>query len=152
METEVKVLPVMKCWHLITVRDQFHGGGKLVWWKKWEDLPVEVSIKWRWYFVYRAALMQVKYPCYQVEHRWGSEPAVPQDVSWKNGMKNRIKGAKANLTKAKNKLEAAVNEWDEIFPIEQDPLYPKAVSKIKRLENELKLLQDEYLDRTGEAT
>lgn len=141
----------MKAWHLITVHDQLYGGGNLVWWKKWDDLPPELSVRWKWYFVYRAALMQVKYPKYRVEHRWGTEPAIPKEISWKTGMKNRIKGIKGNLTEKKNKLKRAREEWDELFPIEQDPNYPKVINKIKKLERDLQEAIDEYTNATGET-
>lgn len=104
--------------------------------------PSQAS-KWRWYFRYRQALLQVKYPRYTVELAWGQQdPCIRTE---KHRLTNAIRGKKAKITESKNKLQRAIREWDEIFPIEQDPLYPKVLDKIARLEKELVELEQEFL-------
>lgn len=105
-------------------------------------MTVEQSARWRWYFRYRQALIQVKYPRYEVSLNTFQQPL--QNRSLKNQLNNAIRGKKAKLTEAKNKLRKAVDTWDEIFPIEQDPIYPRVTSKIERLELELIELEKEY--------
>lgn len=47
-------------------------GGEMVETLYWELLPFEVRMKWDWYFKYRAALLQVKYPRFVVDCIWGN--------------------------------------------------------------------------------
>ena len=42
-------------------------GGKLVENHTWENLSYQMISKWEWYFKYRAALLQIKYPKYWVK-------------------------------------------------------------------------------------
>ena len=53
-------------WVLIEVCKKY---GDKVEFIKWSDLPFSVRNKWDWYFKYRAALLQVKYPKYYVQMR-----------------------------------------------------------------------------------
>lgn len=110
---------------------------------RWDGMTPSQASKWRWYFRYRQALLQVKYPRYTVELAWGQQdPCIRTE---KHRLTNAIRGKKAKITESKNKLQRAIREWDEIFPIEQDPLYPKVLDKIARLEKELVELEQEFL-------
>lgn len=63
--------------HYFIVRcDTKNGGGENVFFIKWSGLRFELLIKYRWYFNYRAALLQIQYPKYIVETKWGYETAV----------------------------------------------------------------------------
>ena len=62
---------------------------------KWDDLRWEVRIKYNWYFKYRAALLQVKYPKFKVEEYWGHELARGKSLQQIN--KNKLIAKKESL-------------------------------------------------------
>lgn len=101
----------------------------------WSGLRWEVRKKYNWYFKYRSALLQVKYPKMKVEYIWGNEPAT--GITLEQIRQNKIRSKKSKITEYYNKLTKAKLEWNNLFPIEDDIDYKKAVAKIKRLENEL---------------
>ena len=107
----------------------------------WDNLRFKLRIKYDWYFKYRAALLQVKHPRFKVETYWGNEPAIGKTLL--QFKKDKIKSKKSKITEYKNKLNLAKQNWISLFPIEDDPFYQKAEMKINRLENELKILQNE---------
>lgn len=102
---------------------------------RWDRLPVRLRIKYDWYFRYRAALLQVKYPRHEVITNWGSEPAKGPDRA--KIRKNKIASKKRQITKIRNQMDAAKHNWNRIFPIEEEPDWKKARSKLLRLESEL---------------
>lgn len=126
--------------YYFVIRVQTKMGGELVEFLKWSDLRFELRMKYDWYFKYRAALLQVKYPKYEVNTLWGQENASERTSL--QIMDARIRSKKSKICEHKNKLEKARSLWRTyIFPIEEDPLYQKAVEKIARLENELTELE-----------
>lgn len=108
---------------------------------RWTNLRFEIRNKWDWYFKYRAALCQVKHPRAKVEFAWGSEDAVGKTKL--QLMESRIVNKTRLLTRHKNLLQKAILEWDQIFPIEDDLMYKRVVSKIKNTEFELQQLIEE---------
>lgn len=108
----------------------------------WVDLPWHTRMRFDWYFKYRRALLQVKYPKHHTVMKWGHyEPEGDQGLRI---LRNRIIAKKGKLTEVRNKLQKAIDHWDQLFPIEDDLLYKNAVAKIERIENELKELQIQY--------
>lgn len=101
----------------------------------WSGLKWELRLKYNWYFKYRAALIQVKYPKFEVQIFMGNEPA--QGKTLQQLEQSKIKSKKAKITEYKNKLQKAKESWSSFFPIEEDELYKKAANKINRLELEL---------------
>lgn len=108
----------------------------------WQDLPFDIRNKYTWYFNYRAALLQVKYPKYIVECNWGSEKANKKVLH--QSLKNRIIKRKAQITELTNKLVKAKIHWNSLFAIEDDLLYKQAVAKINKLKFELQALEQEF--------
>lgn len=104
----------------------------------WSGLKWELRLKYDWYFKYRAALLQVKYPKFEVQTNWGNEPATGKTLE--EIRQGKIRAKKAKITEYKNKLEKAKSNWSSLFPIEDDIDYQRAVEKIKRLEFELQSL------------
>ena len=104
----------------------------------WSGLKWELRIKYDWYFKYRAALLQVKYPKYEVQTYWGNQPATGKTLE--EIRQDKIRSKKAKITEYKNKLKKAESSWSYLFPIEDDSDYQRAVEKIKRLEFELQSL------------
>lgn len=104
----------------------------------WSGLKWELRLKYDWYFKYRAALLQVKYPKFEVQTFWGNEPAKGKTLE--DIRKNKIRAKKSKITEYKNKLKKAEASWSSLFPIEDDIDYQKAVKKIERLESELQCI------------
>jgi len=82
-----------------------------------------------------AALVQVKYPKFQVDVFWGNEPA--QGKTLEQIRASKIRAKKAKITEIKNKLEKARLNWCSLFPIEDDPTYQRAIEKLRVVEKEL---------------
>ncbi len=125
--------------HWVLIKVCLKYGGDKVEFIKWSDLPFPVRYKWDWYFKYRAALLQVKYPKYYVEIRWGN--AEPQGIQAVNILKNKMRAKKAKVTEYSNKIARAVENWSELFPIDEEPIYKKTVEKLNRLKSELQELE-----------
>lgn len=106
---------------------------------KWSNMRMDTRVKYDWYFKYRAALLQVKYPRARVEITWGSEEATGRTKE--QLLKAKIKGKKATLTKYNNILNEYVKKRNSLFPIDDDPSYQNAIAKIKRLKCELESLE-----------
>lgn len=107
----------------------------------WTGLPWNTRLKFDWYFKYRAALLQVKYPRFDVEITWGNVPS--EGKSRAQLLENHISSKKGQLTKKENLLKAFINSWDSLFPYQEEVLYQKAVAKIETLRFELKELEIE---------
>ena len=122
-------------YYCIKVKNKKIGNGDIVEFLKWENLRFEMATKWKWYFEYRAALLQVKYPKFRVETSWGHESATGKHLEISLANKKRSK--KAKITEYQNKLEKYKKQWNSIFPIEDDIAYQNAVKKIERLKAEL---------------
>jgi hypothetical protein len=134
-------------WYNIKVRNERR---EIVENYSWSGLRWELRLKYDWYFKYRAALLQVKYPRYEVQVVWGNEPATGKTLEQIREQKIRAK--KAIITKKQNKLDIFIQEFVQyqynyrsLFPIEQEADYQKhtasialAKAKIKKLEEELK--------------
>lgn len=104
----------------------------------WSGLKWEIRLKWDWYFKYRAALLQVKYPRMEVISTWGNEPATGKTLD--EIKRDKVRRKKAKITEYKNNVERVKRNWTSLFPIEDDPHYNAALRKISNLEKELETL------------
>jgi hypothetical protein len=107
----------------------------LIEFKIYDNMLWTVRLKWDWYFKYRAALFQVNYPKYKVEVSWGNLPAVGNSLE--QIKKNKLIAKKRKISTYQNKLLAYQNNWNSIFPIEEDILFIKAKNKIDTLKKEI---------------
>ena len=107
----------------------------------WQSLSFDLRMKYDWYFKYRAALLQVKYPRLKVEFTFGSE--APKEEDLKRILEKKIRSKKAKITKYENKLKRAEETWNSLFPIEEDEIYLRAKTKIVILECELRNMIEE---------
>lgn len=109
--------------------------GELVERLKWDNMTVQQHVKWNWYFNYRAALLQVKYPRYTIKHTWGQY--IPDNTkALEHRLKNLITAQKRKLTEYSNKLKRfdsemkeRIENWTQLFPIEEDPKYKAAMAQ-----------------------
>lgn len=129
--------------HYVTISVYNPKGRVLIENMFWSELRWDLRIKYDWYFKYRSALLQVKYPRYVVEFHWGHKTA--NGKSAKDLLTNRIRSKKAKITEYTNKLSKAESSWTFLFPIEDDLQYQKCVFKIERLNRELIILQETLL-------
>lgn len=135
--------------HVVRIEVYLDNGWNTHYFRK--DMQTPFMHKWRWYFKYRAALLQVKNPKRLVRMRIDSYDYVPPKDILEKRLKNILKGAKAQLTKTLKKLEKAKHTASEqsLFPeqlIENSPLYPKVLKKIELQKYKVKKAE-ECLDK-----
>lgn len=106
----------------------------------WQGLRFELRTKYDWFFKYRAALLQVKYPRAEVQCTWGNSPAEGKTLEYIQ--KTKIAAKRAQITKITNKMNQAKQEWNQLFPIEDEEGWKKAKLKLAKLEFELSVLQN----------
>ena len=117
------------------------GGNPCVYYKT--GLTFAIIVKWSWYFEYRAALIKVVNPRFKVDLDIKGYDYVEPKQEKEKKMRDKIKGKKATITKFENILKKAKDEWNYLFPIEDDEHYIKAVDKLERLKCELRNLEKE---------
>lgn len=122
--------------------------GKLVELLRWDGLRWETRIKWDWYFKYRAALLQVKYPKYIVKVYFGQAPPSENTIEFQK--QNKLRAKKAKLTKIKNNFSLYQNEFDkfksefsELFPIEESLIFKEYQSNFEKFKEKINQLQFE---------
>lgn len=91
----------------------------------------QVRMKWNWYFRYRTALLQVKYPKYNVEMTWGNEP-MPKGDQHRKSLENKLIARKRKITEYQSKIFLARSAWTGMFPIESEPWWPEVTDKLSR--------------------
>lgn len=111
----------------------------------WNDLPYYIRTKYDWYFEYRAALLRIKYPRYRHVIIMGSYRKETKDIV--KIKETQLKKAITRVSFMERNLELYRLMYCELFPIEDDPNYKKAlqvldnkrenVNKIKRELNQL---------------
>jgi hypothetical protein len=111
----------------------------------WSGLKWDLRLKYDWYFKYRAALLQVKYPKFEVQVFWGNEPATGKTLQ--EIIQGKIRSKKSKITEFKNKLRKFEDSWSSLFPIEDDVDYKRALDKIELLELELKQLEKSFNEK-----
>ena len=117
------------------------GNGELLENLYWGNMRFEIRTKYNWYFQYRAALMQVKYPKGYIDFKWGYQE--PTGKTLEQILRNRLIRKKGKITEFTNKLKRAEDKYNELFPIEQHPIYIKCLEKLNRLRVEKTILEKE---------
>lgn len=139
--------------HKITVWHSHRDKGPLIV-MRWDNLPHAVAVKWRWYFNYRAALLQVQHPKAIIEHTWGAEE--PSGRTQEHILRMAVSNAQGQLTKHLNRVDRAKREWEkdrtekmatigidmfDTSTFESLPGYDKVIEKTNRKRFELKAAQ-----------
>ena len=70
------------------------------------------------------------------------EYQLPADQIRKR-LTDRQRSAKAKVTEFTNKIELAKKQWNELFPIEEDNLYKRAMAKVEGKRREVIELQNQ---------
>jgi hypothetical protein len=105
----------------------------------WKGMTFDQFTKWRWYFEYRACLLQVQNPRAHV--RLTRRREAPDTRTALNIAQNRLTACRSTLTKHLNKVDKAREQWRISDPmgltsIEDIPNWPKVVAKTVRLKHE----------------
>lgn len=113
--------------------------------KIWQGLRFDTYMKFRWYFRYVAARIQMRYPKALVE-------VVPFKVAYvlseqeqkRKSIKDRITRTKASITQVQKALDNMHASWSELFPIEQDTTWIAGVKKLEFLNTKLNNLENQW--------
>lgn len=101
------------------------------------DMPIPLLSKWRWYFEYRAALFKVVNPKLEVKLETGGYWVdMTKDDKLKR-FKDKVAGKNRVISKIKNALKKAENEWNGLLPITEDGRYSNTVELLHQKEQEL---------------
>lgn len=95
------------------------------------EMRVDFFVRWKWYFEYRAALLRVKHPKAFIELNHGPYEYVLPEDKYREKIKNQYLSDKRQLTKFKNKLNSIRENWNELFPIEENPDWIKVTKKLE---------------------
>lgn len=109
----------------------------------WRNIPLKTYYKFFWYYKYRSALLQVKYPRFEIIQFWGvdREPSVK---SQELILKNKIISRKRKISEMNNKVNYVIKNWNELFSYEEEPIYLKFIEKKNKAEKELNELIIQY--------
>jgi len=111
----------------------------------WENMTFDFVYRWAWYFKYRAALLQVKYPKLYVDLvGWHS---VPEDRTKEQidlqYIKQRRTTCRRMITKYSNALNSYIeNEKAKLIPDWENPSFLKGIETLKAYATELKNLEN----------
>jgi len=105
-----------------------------------DAMTVNFFYRWKWFFDYRAALLRVKHPKAYIEITSGPYQYTPPEEEVAKLIADKIRGKKAMITKVENRINQAKQEWNELFPIEENMHYQKALFKLETLNKELQEL------------
>lgn len=89
------------------------------------DLPMNLRIKYDWYFKYREALIIIKNPKNYTELSFVAYDAPKETIEQieLKRSKDKLKAAKAKVTKIENRMNLFKSEYNSLFPIQEDPIY-----------------------------
>lgn len=108
------------------------------------EMRVEFYQKWKWYFEYRAALLRVKFPKAYIKLETGPYEYVLPEDKYQEKVKNRYLSDKRQLTKFKNQLNSIRKNWNELFPIEENPDWIKVTKRLEWYESKYEFSKKEY--------
>lgn len=110
---------------------------------QWTNLKLDFIFKWEWYFNYRAALLQIKYPKADVRIiKWQSDPIGRTKEQINVDLKKkRIVTCKRMITKLSNKINTYEKEQSStLIPFLDNKNYLKAKTKKEEYKKELSSL------------
>ena len=108
------------------------------------EMNVEFFQRWKWYFEYRAALLRVNFPRAFVKFETGNYEYVLPEDKYREKVKNMYLSNKRQLTKFNNKLTQLYANWNELFPIEENPDWVKITKKKEWYESQFNKSKVEY--------
>ncbi|MDB9500046.1 hypothetical protein [Nodularia spumigena] len=142
-------------WVMIRVFSGAYTTSNLLMYLKWEHLPFHTRCRFDWYFKYRHALLQVRYPKQLVELTFGIEKKTPEQIL-SDKKKYAAIALKSKITKLKNSIDqidliihnAEIN-WSELFPITDYPEYISLKQKRESYADQLQRISAQLADRNS---
>ncbi len=123
--------------------DKYQTLAKTVYFRNQMTIPF--FYRWKWFFLYREALIRVKYPRAYIKLEYGPyDYVLPKDI-YKKKIKDLLAGNKRKLTQYKNKIAYVKQNWNEIFPPEEHPQWVKVIEKLDYYTKTVEELNEEYL-------
>jgi len=108
------------------------------------EMTPDFYLRWQWYFKYRVALLRIKHPRAYIEYQCGPyEYQLPED-KFKQKVRSQYLSDQRQLTKLYNKIQYARDNWNELFPIEENPLWGKVIEKQKKYEAQIEASKQQY--------
>jgi len=126
-------------------RKSFSCSDPTILYKK-ENISYHLMLKYKWYFRYRTALFQTQYPHKYIEFCHVIKSKKQSEEKKIKRLKNLIKAAKSRITKIKNAIKNMKANYFELFPIENNTNYQKALCKLQEAENTLINYEKQYSD------
>lgn len=129
-------------WYSISVRPK--AGAKWIEYYYWENYSMDLFKRWKWFFRYRAALLQVKYPKYIISENWGGKSAtgLTKLQLEEKLKKNELTTAKRMVTKITNAIEKfEIEESKKLIPNWENPKYLNTKEKLAEYKLQLKNLK-----------
>lgn len=116
------------------------------------DMKMEFFNRWNWFFRYRAAKYQVQNPKKRIIYENGSYDYTLPEVELYEKVKNHYIGAKRMLTQMNNQLNKIKKNYNEMFPIEELPVWEKNMKKMKYYEDQVEYYRIEFEKLGNNAT
>ena len=110
---------------------------------QWFFFTDKLCKRWKWFFKYRAALLQIKYPKYEVEIKYSTSDVKSQKQEI-NLIERRISAKKRKVTEFFNKAEKLKQNHNELFSLEENPNYIALKNIEQKKRKELAILEEEY--------
>lgn len=127
--------------HVAVITYEKHHGAHRDVIRRWDNLRFDLLTKYEWFFRHVAAKFQLSNPQKVVYFSYYRTVANnPINIERKQ-IQDKIINLKGRITKDKNNLQKAIEAWNQLFPIEQDPQYQKAIQIIAGKEDRLKALE-----------
>lgn len=109
-----------------------------------DDMDINFFMRWKWFFLYREALLRVQNPRAFVELTHGPYDYCLPEEAYRKKVYHLLIAAKRKLAQFRNRVDSARRNWDELFPMEEHPAWIKAREKTAWYENRVITLTKEY--------
>lgn len=112
--------------------------------QEWTGYRFKEYMRWKWYFRYRAALLQIENPKRLVEigeFQYMLDVPLEEKILRK---KRELAAQKGEVTKWERIHRQSLDNPNDLFGIESNPNYQKALRKLQEKRDKRDFLQKEY--------
>lgn len=118
----------------------------------WTGYRFDNFMRWKWYFRYRAALLQVQNPKCYIEMKEYQYDVELDKKEAERHHRAKLTAARRKLTEAINKVERGKKEWNKLFSFEEYPDYQRASEIIEGYKARIVRLEEEINAKYPTAT
>lgn len=108
----------------------------------YKNTTYDFNKRWKWFYKYRQALLQIKYPKANIEILYETIPVQSYEQQ-SHLIKNKIIARKRKITEFENRIQHLKDGYMDLFPIEQNPVYIELNNRKKYHEMKLENLNEE---------